>query len=950
MDSASDFRSRIRTAALTVVAALFTTGAAAGPLNLTLTEPLVSFNGTGELTYDSIRDLLLMEAEPSAIKFEGLPPIFLEDPRGIVVAATIDEAGTLIGGTLLLTGTVDLGGGDIRSGTLLVGKANRFGFEDDGATTAAFDFVFRVTGGQLREFYELVGVEITSENSNFVDFTQDSAGGAKGTLGNLPKPVRPARLGDRLWEDRNGNGIQDCEDTNGDGIIGNPGDVGPECDAGIPGVPVELLLTGPDETCGTGDETVIRETVTGPGGFYAFAPLVPGVHYCVRFSKPGDDFCAAGGFDLGAPQFTEEGVGADDDVDSDADPQTGQSGNVTLRSGERDLSIDAGIVCPVKLGDLVWEDDGDGIRQPGEPEIEGVVVELRGCGPDMIAGTADDVITGEFRTTGPDGMYMFGGEPGFTLPPDKYYVIFDPATYPDGYSITLPKVGGDDAVDSDCRAPTGITACTDLTASRAINLDRDCGLVPPPEPVCELTLDKTCRIDTPPVQFDKCNGKLTQFTLEWGGAGPITATGPNNSVSVNPGEEATFFGPFDNNDVIVDIVGAVTGQSEFHVSCSDEDFNDPTDCGKPAGDGKSNEAQFINDWFLAGFVDADGLVLDCTPDGGAFADNCSAVLPPRPSCETTGKPDTLTWVYDGGSGSCADSTFDVQQDFECIGSVDETLPVTVTSKDGTVLLVDPGQAFDLTLSESEEITLTNSGGTQDLVFHVSCSQPIEAGLTAGALTLSALDGQTGGVAVTYRYEVSNPGDPLSDVFVTDDLLGDIGGPIDLDTGGSALFETSTTLLGTTVNIGTATGRLADGSACSPNSASDMVTVEVLAPTCEITIELDKIENKKIKWDLANLSNIDATIDTVVISWPGTTLLKKVKLEGAEIQKDLFLTSPAMLPVGGWLKDVKDRTVEGGDADRTLEFEFTEDFPLGDGQPASDFTLEVVFEQGCSIAF
>ena len=42
-----------------------------------------------------------------------------------------------------------------------------------------------------------------------------------------------------MWEDLNGDGIQDCEDTNGNGIIGDVGDMGPECNAGIEGATVD---------------------------------------------------------------------------------------------------------------------------------------------------------------------------------------------------------------------------------------------------------------------------------------------------------------------------------------------------------------------------------------------------------------------------------------------------------------------------------------------------------------------------------------------------------------------------------------------------------------------------------------------------------------------------------------------------------------------------------------
>ena len=54
-------------------------------------------------------------------------------------------------------------------------------------------------------------------------------------------PQVAATLGDRVWEDVNVNGIQDCEDTNNNGITGDSGDTGPECDTGIPYIPVNLL-------------------------------------------------------------------------------------------------------------------------------------------------------------------------------------------------------------------------------------------------------------------------------------------------------------------------------------------------------------------------------------------------------------------------------------------------------------------------------------------------------------------------------------------------------------------------------------------------------------------------------------------------------------------------------------------------------------------------------------
>ena len=67
----------------------------------------------------------------------------------------------------------------------------------------------------------------------------------------------------------------------------------------------------------------------------------------------------------------------------------------------------------MKLGDFVWDDlNGDGIQDPGEPGVEGVVVNLYRDGETVPFATT---------TTGPDGEYVFTG-----LVPGGYEVEFVP--------------------------------------------------------------------------------------------------------------------------------------------------------------------------------------------------------------------------------------------------------------------------------------------------------------------------------------------------------------------------------------------------------------------------------------------------------------------------------------------------------------------------------------------
>jgi hypothetical protein len=123
---------------------------------------------------------------------------------------------------------------------------------------------------------------------------------------------RPASIGDFVWVDTNANGIQDAGE------------------AGLAGVVVELY------TCA---DILVATTTTNAGGAYAFNNLTPGDYY-VKFNKPA-------GY-----TFSPRDAGADDALDSDADPATGRTTCTTLVSGENDTTWDAGVYvfCPPGTG------------------------------------------------------------------------------------------------------------------------------------------------------------------------------------------------------------------------------------------------------------------------------------------------------------------------------------------------------------------------------------------------------------------------------------------------------------------------------------------------------------------------------------------------------------------------------------------------------------------------
>jgi hypothetical protein len=116
--------------------------------------------------------------------------------------------------------------------------------------------------------------------------------------------IPPAALGDYVWIDANGNGLQDAGETPLDGIL------------------VELYRCG--------SSTLLATTPTGLDGKYRFTALQPGSYY-VRFISS-----------TAYPTFTTANAGSNDAIDSDADA-SGYTACVTLAPGQTYNDLDAGL-------------------------------------------------------------------------------------------------------------------------------------------------------------------------------------------------------------------------------------------------------------------------------------------------------------------------------------------------------------------------------------------------------------------------------------------------------------------------------------------------------------------------------------------------------------------------------------------------------------------------------
>ncbi len=229
----------------------------------------------------------------------------------------------------------------------------------------------------------------------------------------------PASLGDRVWEDRNGNGIQDTGE------------------AGLGGVTVLLYNS-------TGG--LVTSATTQPDGSYLFDNLTPG-SYQVQVTPPQSYL------------FTLRTAGSDRAVDSNVNPADGKSEMVTLVSGEENRTIDAGLYRLASLGDRAWLDTNqDGIQNNNEAGINGVTITL-------FKGDGTQVMT---KTTSAGGVYLFTG-----LTPGSYYV--QAQLLPD-YIFTLQYAGTSRAADSNVDRTTGRTE-TIVLSSGDVNLTLDAGLV-----------------------------------------------------------------------------------------------------------------------------------------------------------------------------------------------------------------------------------------------------------------------------------------------------------------------------------------------------------------------------------------------------------------------------------------------------------------------------------------
>ncbi len=216
-----------------------------------------------------------------------------------------------------------------------------------------------------------------------------------------------SKIGNFVWHDVNGNGIQDIGED------------------GVEGVQVELL------NCTSG---TTLNTSTDSNGYYCFDNLL------------SDDYELK--FNISHPfVIANQNVGSDDSIDSDADPLTGMISCFNLPPATERTDLDVGIHACSKIGNFVWFDaiEND-IQDPNENGINGVKIKLYRLENSSWALVSNTASSHKPGSNSDDGWWELCVVPG------QYYIEVESI---DGVAFVSPDQGNNDLVDSDITGSFG---------------------------------------------------------------------------------------------------------------------------------------------------------------------------------------------------------------------------------------------------------------------------------------------------------------------------------------------------------------------------------------------------------------------------------------------------------------------------------------------------------------
>jgi len=342
------------------------------------------------------------------------------------------------------------------------------------------------------------------------------------------------------------------------------------------------------------------------------------------------------------------------------------------------------------IRDFVWHDmlhsqshPVDGIQDPGEPGIEGVVLNLYDSLGALIATT----------TTNDVGYYEFPGVPPGTYTVEVAALNFAPGGVLESWNASPADRGGDDALDSDGDEVTHAATVTVDAGDNDATIDF--GFFPTPA-VC-----------------GPCKGGITSLTLQYNGTHSALVQivqKKRDAVIFDavlvPGEQFSFAGADKHGKMGAEIKVYIDGalNASVHTSCS-----------QPIGPGLA-----IGDFEV---------IAGTSKDGGPL---CIVDLPPEPDCgPCKGGITSLTLQYNGGDPAPVQIALKKKHAaalFDGIVAPGEEFSFTGTDKHGKM---------------GAEIKVCVDGALNATI-HTSCSRPIWPGLVIGDFEVIAGSSKKGG--------------------------------------------------------------------------------------------------------------------------------------------------------------------------------------------------------------
>jgi len=226
-----------------------------------------------------------------------------------------------------------------------------------------------------------------------------------------------------VWDDLNGNGIQDTNE------------------AGVSGMQVKLYGRF---------FRYLGRTTTDANGEAAFFDLNRRDRVRLRYVKQGGQV------------FTYRNRGRNDNLDSDIGQYFGITSSIRIRNNKVITKIDAGIWSEGSVEAFVWNDlDSDGIQDANEPAVADVQVKLLNWRRRVL----DQVLTDSM------GVAHFDDVAAGTIRKLKF-------ESPSGYRFTYKDRGNDYTLDSDARRYNGKTSPFILRKGAELVSNIDAGLIP----------------------------------------------------------------------------------------------------------------------------------------------------------------------------------------------------------------------------------------------------------------------------------------------------------------------------------------------------------------------------------------------------------------------------------------------------------------------------------------